>query len=121
MMGEVGFYPTVVERPRNKLEAISAAQTCALGPKRLQAYRKEWDEDCGVWKDRPRHDDASHGADSFLTFACRDYTPPSVETASIGRCIIRTAGCRLTCLSPRLLTNGAFFYAVKRSTVTTSS
>jgi hypothetical protein len=70
------FYPTVVERPRNKLEAISAArcafaschfdeQSCALGLKRLRAYRKEWDEDRGVWKDRPRHDDASHGADSI--------------------------------------------------------
>src|SRR5215210_1167135 len=81
VMGGLGFYPTVVERPRNKLEAISTArcafarchfdeQSCALGLKRLRAYRKEWDEDRGVWKDRPRHDDASHGADAFLTFAC---------------------------------------------------
>jgi hypothetical protein len=30
----------------------------------------------GVWKDRPRHDDSSHGADGFLTFACSDYDPP---------------------------------------------
>jgi hypothetical protein len=30
-----------------------------------------------VWKDRPRHDDASHGADAFLTFACSNYMPPS--------------------------------------------
>ena len=37
---------------------------------------KEWDEGRGVWKDRPRHDNASHGADAFLTFACSDYTPP---------------------------------------------
>jgi hypothetical protein len=47
---------------------------------RLRAYRKEWDEDRGVWKDRPRHDNASHGADSFLTFACSGYTPPSVRS-----------------------------------------
>ena len=26
----------------------------------------------GVWKDRPRHDTASHGADAFITFACSD-------------------------------------------------
>jgi hypothetical protein len=39
-----------------------------LGLRRLQAYRKEWDEGRGVWKDRPRHDEASHGADAFLTF-----------------------------------------------------
>jgi hypothetical protein len=32
-----------------------------------------------VWKDRPRHDEASHGADAFLTFACSGYTPPSVR------------------------------------------
>jgi hypothetical protein len=90
VMGGLGFYPTIVERPRNKLEAISAArcafarchfdeQSCALGLKRLRAYRKEWDEDRGVWKDRPRHDDASHGADGFLTFACSGYTPPSLR------------------------------------------
>src|SRR5215203_3987266 len=87
-MGGLGFYPTVVERPRNKLEAISAArcafascqfdeQACDEGLKRLRAYRKEWDEDRGVWKDRPRHDDASHGADAFLTFACSGFSPPS--------------------------------------------
>ena len=44
--------------------------------RRLRAYRKEWDESRGVWKDRPRHDEASHGADAF-TFACSGYTPPS--------------------------------------------
>ena len=70
------------------MEAIAAARTalarcqfdeqaCGLGLKRLRAYRKEWDESRGVWKDRLRHDDASHGADAFLTFACSGYTPPS--------------------------------------------
>ncbi len=84
----LGFHPTVVERPRNKLEAIAAARAafarcqfdegaCELGLRRLRAYRKEWDESRGVWKDRPRHDDASHGADAFLTFACSNYQPPS--------------------------------------------
>ena len=86
VMSGLGFRPRVVARPRNKLEAISAARTafarcqfdeqgCALGLKRLRAYRKEWDEERGVWKDRPRHDDASHGADAFLTFACSNYVP----------------------------------------------
>ena len=36
----------------------------------------------GVWKDRPRHDDASHGADAFLTFACSGYQPPSAFVLS---------------------------------------
>ena len=87
-MSSLGFQPTIVERPRNKLEAIAVARTvfarcpfdeqgCGLGLKRLRAYRKEWDESRGVWKDRPRHDEASHGSDAFLTFACSGYTPPA--------------------------------------------
>ena len=44
------------------------------------AGRKEWDEDRGVWKDRPRHDDASHGADAFLTFAYSGYQPPETRS-----------------------------------------
>jgi len=58
-------------------EAIAAARAafarcqfdeaaCELGLRQLRAYRKEWDEGRGVWRDRPRHDDASHGADAFL-------------------------------------------------------
>tara|TARA_R110002167_G_scaffold91458_1_gene246103 strand:- start:174036 stop:175583 length:1548 start_codon:yes stop_codon:yes gene_type:complete len=35
----------------------------------LQAYRKEWDARFGVWKNNPAHDDASHPADAFRTFA----------------------------------------------------
>lgn len=35
----------------------------------LDNYRKEWDEDRGVYKDRPRHDKASHGAKAFETAA----------------------------------------------------
>lgn len=38
---------------------------CSQGIKCLKAYRKEWDENLGTWKDRPRHDWASHGADSI--------------------------------------------------------
>jgi hypothetical protein len=86
VMSSLGFHPTIVERPRSKLEAIAAARaaiarcqfdeaSCSLGLRRLRAYRKEGDESRGVWKDRPRHDEASHGVDAFLTFACSNYTP----------------------------------------------
>jgi hypothetical protein len=92
VMSSLWFHPTIVRRPRSKLEAIAAAHTVlarcqfdeqgrGLGLRRLWAYRKEWDESRGVWKDRPRHDDASHGADAFLTFACSNYTPPSALPA----------------------------------------
>jgi hypothetical protein len=81
VMSGLGFHTTIVERPRNQLEAIAAARTafarcqfdeqgCDLGLRRLRAYRKEWDESRRVWKDRPRLDEASSGADAFLTFAC---------------------------------------------------
>ena len=62
------------------MEAIDAARArfancdfdlheCEIGIKRLRHFRKEWDDSREVWKDRPRHDDNSHGADAFMTFA----------------------------------------------------
>jgi hypothetical protein len=42
---------------------------CIAGIRHLDNYRREWDDKLSVWKDRPRHDDASHGADAFRTFA----------------------------------------------------
>jgi hypothetical protein len=44
------------------------------------SYRREWDHERGGWKDRPRHDDASHGADALLTFACSGFTPPAARS-----------------------------------------
>lgn len=48
---------------------------CDKGIKALKAYRKEWDDKNGVWRDRPRHDWASHCADAFRTGASA--SPPS--------------------------------------------
>jgi len=44
-------------------------EDCSEGLKAIRSYRKDWDEERGVWKDKPRHDWASHGADAFRTFA----------------------------------------------------
>lgn len=44
-------------------------EPCADGLKALRNYRKEWDEERGCWKDRPRHDWASHGADGYRYLA----------------------------------------------------
>lgn len=41
---------------------------CADGLKHLDMYRKEWDAQRGVWKDEPRHDKASNGADAFRQY-----------------------------------------------------
>ncbi len=88
VMSDLNFRPRIVKRPDNKIEAINIArgrfsqcafdeQGCSTGLKRLRAYRKDWDDIRGVWKDRPDHDDASHAADGFQTFACSDYIPPA--------------------------------------------
>lgn len=90
----LGFYPRVIDRPKVKGEAINAARSafskcqfdeigCATGLKRLRMYRKEWDDQRGVWKDRPLHDDASHGADAFMTFACSGHQSPEVARTPI--------------------------------------
>lgn len=41
------------------------AEACSEGVKVLKSYKKEWDDALGRWKDRPHHNWASHGADSF--------------------------------------------------------
>lgn len=90
VMSDLNFRPVIVKRPENKIEAITIArgkfsscvfdeQGCSVGLKRLKAYRKEWDEQRGVWKDRPHHDDASHGADGFMTFTSSHYQPPQPQ------------------------------------------
>ena len=83
-----GLKPKIVGRTSNKMDAIDAARQvfascdfdeteCATGIKRLRHFRKEWDDEREVWKDRPRHDVNSHGADGFMTFAC-GYQSPSL-------------------------------------------
>lgn len=82
-----GLMPRIVARASVKMEAIDAARAvfascdfdekgCDLGIKRLRHYRKEWDDLREVWRDKPRHDDNSHGADGFMTFAC-GFNPPN--------------------------------------------
>ena len=45
------------------------AAACSEGLKALKAYRRDWNEETGVWCDKPRHDWASHGADAFRSLA----------------------------------------------------
>ncbi|PKR55411.1 terminase [Thalassospira marina] len=42
---------------------------CANGLKSLRNYRKDWDEHRSIFRDAPRHDWASHGADGFRGLA----------------------------------------------------
>ncbi|MGB0662795.1 MAG: terminase [Pontibacterium sp.] len=73
----------IVPRVSNQMEGINAVrqflpecwfdeESCARGIDCLDNYRKEWDERLGVYKERPRHDWASHGAKAFETLARSD-------------------------------------------------
>lgn len=84
-----GLKPRIVPRTANKMDAIDAGRQvfascdfddaeCSVGVKRLRHFRKEWDDEREVWKDRPRHDVNSHGADGFMTFAC-GYNAPELD------------------------------------------
>ena len=42
---------------------------CESGIKCLEAYRKEWNDKLGCWRDRPLHDWSSHAADAFRYLA----------------------------------------------------
>jgi hypothetical protein len=54
---------------------------CSTGIRHLKAYRKDWDETRGCWKDKPRHDSSSHAADAFryLAMAWREVSPDPVK------------------------------------------
>lgn len=59
-----------IHAARQVLGIIEMDQTaCADGLRALKAYRKEWDEERSAWRDKPLHNWASHGADSFRYFA----------------------------------------------------
>lgn len=45
------------------------AVDCADGIKCLDNYKREWDDNRAVWRDQPKHDEFSDGADAFRTFA----------------------------------------------------
>lgn len=70
----------IVSRVQDKYTAIQEArqflpkcyidaENCDDGIKCLDAFRKEWDEKAGEFKNRPRHDWAMHGYDAFETLA----------------------------------------------------
>lgn len=44
-------------------------RNCEKGIAHLEAYRKDWDNKRGCWKDKPLHDESSHAADGFRYFA----------------------------------------------------
>lgn len=60
---------TGIESVREVLpKCVFDEEKCAEGISHLEAYRKEWDDKRGCWKDKPLHDKTSHGADAFRYF-----------------------------------------------------
>jgi hypothetical protein len=80
VMADLGYQVTVVERGAVLAEGIEATRNmlpkcrfdverCGPLVRALKNYRKEWDEDRGVFKNRPLHNWASHPADMVRTGA----------------------------------------------------
>lgn len=86
---ELGYKFQVVQRTPDKLNSIQNVRSvlpqcefdeaaCAEGIEHMEAYSREWDDKYAVWKPRPRHDEHSHCADAFMTFA-DGYHPPATN------------------------------------------
>ena len=68
--GTAGVVKDGIGKTRLLFSRMKFDQTaCADGIKRLENYRKRWNNVLGVWMDEPRHDDNSHGADALRTGA----------------------------------------------------
>lgn len=57
---------------------------CAMGITRLDQYRKRWDDINGMWLNDAQHDEASHGADGFRTFAVVTHQLPKEPMPETG-------------------------------------
>ena len=82
----LGYTFETVERNPDKVNSILSIRTklpgcafdeagCAKGIIHLESYSRDWDEKLGVWRNHPRHDEHSHGADAFMVFS-DGYAPP---------------------------------------------
>ena len=58
---------------------------CARLIECLDAFRKEWDDRLGVWKDRARHDEYSHGYKSLETYALAHPLAPTATPSPLRR------------------------------------
>jgi len=94
MASGLGYTFETVERNPDKVNSIQAIRTklpscsfdesgCAKGIVHLENYSRDWDEKLAVWRNHPRHDEHSHGADAFMVFS-DGYKPP---TPGFGRTI----------------------------------
>lgn len=57
---------------------------CYRGLNALKNYHKEWDEKNKVFRNNPKHDWASHGADAFRTFAVGYRKQSTIQQSDFG-------------------------------------
>jgi len=95
----LGYKFEVVARTSDKLNSIQSVRSklpecefdetaCDEGLAHLESYSRDWNEKLAVWKSQPRHDEHSHAADAFMTFADgfipRRKSRPRSKPANIG-------------------------------------
>jgi hypothetical protein len=92
---EVGIRPVrVVPRIASEQDGIDASRAylpavwideerCGRLVDCLDSYRKEWDDRLSVWKDKPLHDQFSHGYKAFETAAVRKTAKPKASTSVV--------------------------------------
>ncbi|MGE7367896.1 terminase [Neorhizobium sp. NPDC001467] len=91
MAKDLGVVFTTVTRNPDKQNSIMGVRAklpgccfdeaeCAKGLEHLENYCREWDDRLSVFRSHPRHDEASHGADAFMTFS-DGYAPPKKKNA----------------------------------------
>lgn len=77
-LNEHGIKPAIVVPAANPADRVNAsrqilprsffdAKGCEIGLKKLRAYKRQWNEHMGIWRNEPVHDGASHCADAFGT------------------------------------------------------
>lgn len=80
MAAGLGYTFETVERNPDKVNSIQSIRTklpgcafdeagCSKGIIHLESYSRDWDEKLGVWRNHPRHDEHSNGADAFMVFS----------------------------------------------------
>lgn len=73
-----------IEQVRQILkDCVFDSVKCEQGLKALESYRKEWNDKLGVWRDKPLHDWASHGADAFRYFAVYQSAPKPAKQLTV--------------------------------------
>ncbi|MGE4194711.1 MAG: PBSX family phage terminase large subunit [Pseudodesulfovibrio sp.] len=75
-----------IEAARQVLpQAYFDKRRCEQGLQSLWAYQREWDDINNCFKDKPRHDWTSHGADGFRYLAV-GFRPPREDGGTVQNC-----------------------------------